>query len=238
MIIDRMWPGLGLPDSDDPGLGPLGLVDHAVLQPGALVPRHQHCNDEIFTYLRRGAMLHRDDTGCQEALNPGRLMLMGSGRGLSHEESVASNGQPVEVLQVFVRPRTANLLPKVQIRELDAPFSDNRWRILAAPEGTGDDAGSPFGFRSAATFLDARLEPGLELTAPEQPGCDLWLYVFSGDVTCGETVLRAGDSAVWLDEAKLALRASQPAEIIGILFDRSAPFTRAGTRSGALAPLV
>ena len=54
--VRRVLPGLCLQNANDPGFGPLGAFDHARLQPGVVVAMHQHRNDEIFSYVRRGTM--------------------------------------------------------------------------------------------------------------------------------------------------------------------------------------
>ena len=54
--VRRVLPGLCLQNPNDPGFGPLGAFDHARLQPGVVVAMHQHRNEEIFSYMRRGTM--------------------------------------------------------------------------------------------------------------------------------------------------------------------------------------
>ena len=236
-MIERMRPGLDWPVAADPGLGPLGLVDHAVLTGGTSVPLHEHRDDEIFSYLRRGTLYHTDSTGRHEALTPNRLMLMNSGSGLSHEETVPWGGETVEMLQVFVRPRARHLSPRIQISHLPLARSENDWRLLAAPENDVSRPAALF-FRSAVEFHDAHFSAGASFQAPTRPGYDLWLYVFSGEITAGAQTLRTGGAATFLDESPPPLRAALASDLVCILLDRSAPFTRSGTRSGSVPPEI
>lgn len=66
----------------DTGLGPLGVIDHAYLAPGLLVPMHEHRNDEIFSYVRSGTMYHKDSTGQQLPITPTQLVVMNAGSGI------------------------------------------------------------------------------------------------------------------------------------------------------------
>src|SRR5688572_23366148 len=109
--ICRVLPGLCLQNANDPGFGPLGAFDRARLQPGVVVAMHQHRNDEIFSYVRRGTMLHEDTSGAWLPLTPTRFAVMNAGVGMWHEERVPDGGEPVELLQIFVRPREEELPP-------------------------------------------------------------------------------------------------------------------------------
>jgi len=237
-LIERMRPGLDCPFPSDPGLGPLGLVDHALLNGGTCVPWHKHCDDEIFSYLRRGTMYHEDTTGRREALTSCRLMLMNSGSGLAHQESVLTGDETVELLQVFVRPRACHLPPRIQVGHLPSQLSENQWRLLAGPDHRADRPIAPFLFRSAVEFYDTRLAAGTVIQAPRRPGYDLWLYVFAGAIVVGGQTLEKGDAATFLGEAPPQLRARVRSDLVGILLDRSASFTKTGTRSGSAAPAI
>ena len=129
--LQRVHPGIALRNRNDTGLGPLGLVDHAVVQPGHRVPMHEHRNDEILSYIRRGRTTHDDSTGVQQLITPNRFMLMSAGRGFSHEENMLDGPGPFEMLQIFIRPSAAELEPKVTFHEFDAVDSVNAWRLVA-----------------------------------------------------------------------------------------------------------
>jgi len=73
---------------------------------------HEHRNDEIISYLRSGRMQHTDSAGRSEVISPDRLMVMNAGAGFSHEEAVLGD-DPIEMLQIFVRPQAANMEPSV-----------------------------------------------------------------------------------------------------------------------------
>ncbi len=225
--IHRIRPGLPLEDPNDDGLGPLGSFDHAYLDPGALVSMHEHRNDEIFSYLRKGTMSHEDSHGSQLPLTPTHLSVMNAGRGLSHEESVPEGGEPVEMLQIFVRPRADDLEPGVQHHELEEAKSHNAWRLLAGPE----ESNAPLTLRNAVWIYDAHLA-GAALTVPERESFDSFLYVFSGAAAVGEERLQAGDSMLCVDEPGAEVRADSSAELVTFLIDRDAPASRSGSLSG------
>ena len=226
--LQLVRPGFRLGNPADAGLGPLGRVDHAVVQPGLVVPMHEHRNDEILSYVRRGRVTHDDSTGVQQTLSPTRFMLMSAGRGFSHEEAVLDGPGPLEMLQIFIRPAAPDLSPLVAFHEFDAADSLNAWRLVAGPENTG----APLSIRSQAWVYDAHLTHRT-LDLPALAGRAAFLYVFGGAVELpGKNLgLQAGDSVVIRDEA-VRLTAPAAADVVLFLLDQEAPFSRAGSMSG------
>ncbi|MEX2363419.1 MAG: pirin family protein, partial [Balneolaceae bacterium] len=96
--------GTTLENSADHGIAQIGRLEHATLEGGALVPMHMHQNEEILSYLRKGAMHHKDSAGNEIAIHKKHLMLMNAGSGIHHEEGVPEGDETVEMLQIFIRP--------------------------------------------------------------------------------------------------------------------------------------
>jgi len=225
--VRRVLPGLCLQNAIDAGFGPLGAFDHARLQPGVVVAMHQHRNDEIFSYVRRGTMLHEDTSGGRLPLTPTHFAVMNAGSGMWHEERVPDDGKPVEMLQIFVRPREDELPPEFQHREFTDWESRNTWRFLAGPE----NAGAPFTLRNAVWVYDTHLERG-SLQMPSAAGLDCHLYVFQGEVSVGSHVLKSGDSLLMLGEEEVQVQTASFADLVLFQVNRTAPASRSGTLSG------
>jgi len=224
--LRRIHPGVALGRTDDGGFGGLGLIDHARLQPGLVVKMHEHRNDEIISYLRSGRMQHTDSAGRSEVISPDRLMVMNAGASFFHEESVLD---PIEMLQIFVRPEAANMEAGVQFVSLDKTESIDRWRLLAGPMGSV----APSFVRQAVCLYDTHLSAGGSIGLPTVPGFDRWLYVFRGAVSVGDEQAETYAAlAISADQTTFKVKASQEADLVLFLVDRQAPFSRAGTMSG------
>src|SRR5690554_6725929 len=70
--IEILFPGLAAGSREDSGIGTIGRIDHARVQPGTLIPMHPHRDDEILTYLRSGRVRHSDTVGKAEEISPAR----------------------------------------------------------------------------------------------------------------------------------------------------------------------
>ncbi|MFM9938760.1 MAG: pirin family protein [Hyphomicrobiaceae bacterium] len=225
--LRRMHPGAMLGNAADKGFGGLGLIDHAQLTPPHVVALHEHRNDEIVSYLRRGKMIHIDTAGNTEEICPDRLMVMNAGAGLSHEEQVAGI-EDIDMLQIFVRPEHADLPPGVQFHDLAVARYGGNWRLLAGFNGSG----APTVVRQRLLLSDQFLPAGDSATVSIRDGFDSWLYVFNGQVTVGENGYTRGDAIAATDGDGIPkLRAVTDADLVLFEVDRNAPFSRAGTLS-------
>jgi redox-sensitive bicupin YhaK (pirin superfamily) len=227
--IRRIRPGIKLGNPDDFGFGPLGLMDHANLGPGLLVPMHEHRNDEILSYVRSGTLWHEDTHGGRLPMSATQLVVMNSGSGISHEESIPDDGESVEMLQIFIRPSVANLPPNFQSHHFESATSHEEWRMIAGPA----ESNAPLSVRNKVWVYDRRIVSGA-IDVPIESKLDALLYVFSGAIKIGgDVVLSAGDSfTVAAGDEMPELIAVEPSDLVLFRVDRQANYSRAGTLSG------
>lgn len=222
----RLLPlGRNLADSDDHGIAQIGRLEHATLEGGALVPMHLHQNEEILSYIRKGTMHHKDSDQNDVGIHNKHLMLMNAGSGIHHEEGVPNGHKTVEMLQIFIRPNSDDLKPKVQFYEPDEINSLNEWRLLAGH----DRSGAPLLFRSEVLFYDLQLENGHTIKSPSLKNLTGFMYLFSGSATIennGETI-EEGDSII-IKEEQLTLTAMEDSSIVFFVLDENASYSRNG----------
>ncbi len=225
-VIRRIRPGSILGRDADPAFGPLSVIDHANLAKGTLVSMHQHRNDEILSYMWRGSMVHEDSAGNRIVVSPEKLMMMNAGKGFWHEESTPDT--EVEMLQIFVRPREADLPGMVHFHDRAGALAQGTWHMIGGPE----DGGAPLKIRQLVIFYEARLVKGQEVRVPVAEGMTPWLYVMDGAVRAGSVELGKGDALTDLDAPLPAIRAEGQTTLVAFLVDQSAPASAAGTISG------
>jgi quercetin 2,3-dioxygenase len=224
--IRRIRPGRVLGAQEDPAFGPLSVVDRATLAQGMVVRMHEHKNDEIFTYMWRGTVLHEDSAKHKVPLSSSRLMMMNAGKSFWHEESAIEG--PVEALQIFIRPRDRDLPGVVQFYERPVAVSDGQWHLIGGPERSV----APLKIRQEVTIYDAQVAAGQELRLPAHGDLSPWLYVMAGAVHLGDERLADGDAIADLDAALPAIQAEKDSALVLFLVDRTAQATLGGTISG------
>jgi redox-sensitive bicupin YhaK (pirin superfamily) len=189
---------------------------------------HPHINDEILSYFRTGKAEHSDSEGFVKMIGKNTLMLMKAGRSFFHEEKIIGEGEPLEGLQIFIRPGAKDLKPEVVFLELDEVHSDNLWRLLASPN-------SETTFKFSQTWLyDTRLSAGNSIALPDlaRPQLTALLYVFQGAVKVnGNIDLEKKDSLLLKDE-QITIVASEDTELVLFINDEAGEIFKGGMYSG------
>lgn len=213
--IAVLYPGAAAGTADS-GIGSLGRIDQAQVPGGTTIKLHPHANDEILSYFRVGEVRHTDSGGASATLGRQQLMLMRAGSVFYHEEHIV---QPLEGLQIFVRPKQANDEPSVSFMTLSPTDSHYKWRLLAS-----DRTDSVLRFTSETAVYDMTVTdasrqslPAVQIATPV-----FLLYVFQGQLLVkgsmelikGESIL-TDETDVWFDTSpgtELVLFVTNPAQ--------------------------
>lgn len=187
---------------------------------GMDVRPHPHIGLATVTWLFKGAIRHRDSLGSAVDIHPGDVNWMTAGRGIAHSERTPPDerhsGQDLHGIQVWVA------LPKSHER-IDPAFHHHPASELPVIERDGARlvviAGDAFGATSPVRvfapmfFVEARLEPGVRLTLPEQHA-EWGAYVVEGAARFDDTELRALDMAVAYEGQPPVLEARQASVVM------------------------
>ena len=195
------------------GFRSLRVVNEDRVQPGAGFPTHGHRDMEIVTYVVEGALEHEDSLGTGSVIRPGEVQRMSAGTGVTHSEYNPSRSEPVHFLQIWILPERNGLAPGYEQRAFPAAELHGRLRLVASRDGR---EGSVTVHQDVQVWA-ARLAAGDEILYALAPGRHAWLQVVRGALAVNGTTLAAGDGAAVSDEARLALTASAPSELL--LFD-------------------
>lgn len=173
-------------------IGPFCFADHYgpddVARTGGMdVPPHPHIGLQTVTWLFEGRVLHRDAIGSVQAIEPGQLNLMTSGRGICHSEEATLARFPQQGVLHGVQLWTA--LPE------DARHGERDFEHVAqVPTVDGDGArvqvfmGSLLGVTSPARayspLVAAQLDvpAGTTLRLPVDPAFEHGVLLDEGDL--------------------------------------------------------
>jgi redox-sensitive bicupin YhaK (pirin superfamily) len=88
----------------------LEVINDDILQPGSMVPEHEHKDMEIFGYVVQGPCTHTDNLGNTCDVPSGAVQRMKSGKGIRHTEGNNST-HPIRYLQMWIKPNKDMLTP-------------------------------------------------------------------------------------------------------------------------------
>jgi hypothetical protein len=130
-------------------------------------------------------------------------------------------------IQIWILPDTPGLPPGVEQRIFTREDRANRLLKVIGPEG--DEVVK---VHQEASVHVASLEAGTEVVHPIGRGRGVYGYLIEGAASFGGEELATGDAVKVTDEAQLAIRASQPSELI--LVDVPMTFEPVGVWKGRI----
>jgi len=191
----------------------LRVMNEDVVAPGQGFGTHPHHDMEIVTYVLEGALEHKDSMDNGEVLRPGEFQRMSAGTGITHSEFNPSDDEPVHLYKIWLFPERKGIEPSYEQKRFPEEERRNRLRLVASRDAA---EGSLLIHQDARIFL-ASIDVGQLVTHELDAGRHAWLQVLRGKVTLNGHDLNTSDGAAVSDETKLAIDATDNAEVM--LFD-------------------
>lgn len=200
-------------DYHDParmGWGTLRVWNDDQIAPGTGFGMHGHRDMEIVTYVRRGAITHRDDLGNAGVTAAGDVQVMSAGTGIMHSE-VNLGAEPCLLFQIWIQPQRRGVKPRWETRQF--PSGGRQGRLIALASGRPADAGA-MAIHADAAILGATLGAGEAVVHGLAAGRNAYVVPTLGAVTINGVEVPARAGAAIADEAEISIKASQPTEIV------------------------
>jgi quercetin 2,3-dioxygenase len=197
-------------DPANDSFGAMRVFNDDRLIPGAVWPLHPHRDVEGLTYVVEGTFGHQDSVGGPFGPLPaGSAQRMTLGSGALHSELNASQDEPMRFIQIWILPDTPNLPPEVEQKIFTREDRTNQLLEIIGPNG-----GDAVRVHQDASVHVAALEPGIEVTRAIGQGRGAYVYLIDGQATFDDQPVTTGDAAKVTDQPSIAIRATQPSELI------------------------
>ena len=200
-------------DYHDParmGWGSLRVWNDDEIAPGSGFPPHAHADMEIVTFVREGAITHRDDLGNRGRTEAGDVQVMSAGTGIRHAEY---NQEPgiTRIFQVWILPTQRGGPPAWGTRPF--PRGERAGRFVPLASGRPGDA-EALPIRADARVSGATLRAGERAEYALGAGRHAYLVSATGAVEVNGVRLEPRDGAAIRDESVLRVRALEDAEVL------------------------
>ena len=196
-------------DPDRMGWGGLRVWNDDEIAPGEGFPAHPHANMEIITYVREGAITHKDSLGNTGRTEAGDVQVMSAGSGIRHAEYNLES-EPTRIFQIWIHPRDRGGAPFWDQRPF--PKADRSGRFVTLASGLGDADALPI--RADARVSGATLKAGETATYELDPARHAYLAPAVGEIEVNGLKLDARDGAAVTGESRLDIRALSDAEVV------------------------
>ena len=161
-------------------------------------PSHPHRGFETVTYMLDGHMRHEDHLGNRGDLGPGDVQWMTAARGIIHSEMPQQSAGRMRGFQLWLNLPSKEKMQPAHYRDVAAgeiPLINlpqgGEVKVIAGTLNLGGKATSgPVNNGNAKLstdplYLDVRLPPGAEFSAPIESGRNAFLYAYEGSTEIG-----------------------------------------------------
>jgi redox-sensitive bicupin YhaK (pirin superfamily) len=195
-------------DPERTNWGQLRVWNDDTIAPRSGFPPHPHRDMEIITYVRKGAITHRDSLG-NRPHRSGRCS--GHVRGQRSEAfRVQLEDVTTQIFQIWLIPDERGGEPSWGARPFPKEARDGQFVPLASGM-KGDDA---LPIRAEARVLGATVKAGETVTYEASPDRHLYLVPATGKVRIGEAEVSARDGAAITDLSRIDVTALKDAELV------------------------
>jgi quercetin 2,3-dioxygenase len=192
------------------GWGSLRVWNDDEIAAGSGFPPHPHADMEIITYVRDGAITHRDSMGNDGRTEAGDVQVMSAGSGVRHSE-YNLEGETTRLFQIWIEPNEAGGAPSWGARRF--PKSDRSGRFVTLASGLPGDEDA-LRIRTDARVMGATIKAGEPVSLPLNPGGRAYLVPATGALEVNGVRIGARDGAAISDETALEIVGVEDAEVV------------------------
>lgn len=191
--------------------GSLRVWNDDEIQAGQGFPTHGHEDMEIITYVRKGAITHRDSLGNEGRTEAGDVQVMSAGSGIRHSE-YNHEDETTTLFQIWIIPDESGGDPDWGARPF--PKADRAGDFIPLASGFKSDSDA-LPIRTKARVLGATVKKGESITyTPDAADRHLYLVPAKGKVEIADVVANERDGVAITDLSSVTITALEDSELV------------------------
>jgi redox-sensitive bicupin YhaK (pirin superfamily) len=192
------------------GFGRLVVWNDDEVAPGAGFDPHPHREMEIITYVRQGAITHRDSLGNEGRTAAGDIQVMHAGTGITHAE-YNREAEPTRLFQIWILPDRHGAAPGWAARQF--PKEAGALHVMASGRAADAESGALPLYADAAVMAGT-LAAGTTIRTSLAAGRSAYLVPASGAVTVNGVAVPTRAGAAIAGEEALEITATADTELV------------------------
>jgi len=165
-------------DPDRMSWGAIRVWNDDTIAPNSGFPPHPHRDMEIITYVRSGAITHKDSMGNTGRTAAGDVQVMSAGSGVRHAEYNLES-EPTTLFQIWIEPTRTGGSPSWGAKPF--PKGERSGKFVTLASGFADD-GDALPIRAEARVLAATVKAGEQVTHEVGAGRHAYLVSATGAI--------------------------------------------------------
>ena len=200
----------GYHDARRMGLGPLRVWNDDTIQAQTGFDPHPHRDMEIITYVRNGAISHKDNIGNEGRTEAGDVQVMHAGTGIVHAEMNLED-EDTTLFQIWIMPDQDGHKPGWEARKFPKDPVTGELPALVSGRDIHPDA---MHIHQNAAIHGGRLDKDGEVSHNMGAGRSAYLVVSEGAIEVNGSFIDTRGGAVIKDEDTLTIKALEPSEVV------------------------
>ena len=197
-------------DPDRMGWGSIRVWNDDTIAAQSGFPPHPHRDMEIVTFVRSGAITHRDSLGNEGRTAAGDVQVMSAGTGITHAE-MNREDEATTLFQIWIIPDRQGEQPGWGQREFPKATREGGFEVLASGNAEADDA---LPIRTDAKVAAATLAKGQSAVWNTSGERHQYLVAPKGRVTVNGREAQPRDGIAVTGESEIVVEALDDAEIV------------------------
>ena len=189
--------------------GAIRVWNDDLIAPQSGFPPHPHADMEIITYVRTGAITHKDSLGNEGKTAAGDVQVMSAGSGIRHAEYNLEN-EPTTLFQIWIMPNRTGGTPSWGAKPFPKGDRSGAWQILASGFAEDKDA---LPIRTDARVLGATIKAGESLSFRVGANRHAYMVPATGSVEIDGRRANARDG-IAISVGEITITAIEDAEIV------------------------
>ena len=173
-------------------------------------PPHPHNDMEIVTFVRQGAISHKDSLGNAGRTVAGDVQVMSAGSGITHAEYNLED-ETTQIFQIWIESDQRGIAPQWGAREFPSGSRGGKFDIVASGDPDGDDA---LAIHADARILAATVAAGESVTYRADPERHQYLVAATGRIRVNGKEAQARDGIAITGENDIVVEALDDAELV------------------------
>lgn len=194
-------------DPERMGWGAIRVWNDDTIAAKSGFPPHPHRDMEIVTYVRSGAITHKDSMGNEGRTGAGDVQVMSAGTGVTHAEYNLEE-EETTLFQIWIETDKRGAPPQWGMKPFPKDARDGSFQLLAS----GADDGS-LNIYADARIYGAVAKPGTPITFKADPSRHLYM-VPSGSILVNGKAANARDGIAITGEEQIIIEADEEAELV------------------------
>lgn len=194
------------------GFGALRVINDDIVKAGSGFDMHSHSDMEIITFVRQGAITHKDSRGNKGRTQAGDVQVMSAGNGIYHSEYNLESEDTV-LYQIWIEPKEKGIAPRWDAAEFSGRVAGDDLPLLVSGRKEDEGKGALY-IHQNASIHGGLVESGRDITHGIKG--QVYLLVSSGEIAIKGQSIGKGAGVEIIGEPAVTFKALSDAEVIVI----------------------